>query len=168
MTGVHRIRLRGPWQVEPLSRLRQHADGTVIEQTSSLPPGGVTTTPFDCRQIPLGDDDAGGRVRYRRRFGRPTHLGADECVLLVVPPLTAPADVRINGTLLGQVEPHGGAGRFDITGRLKNRNELWIDLLRQPGEQAPAPDLSESATDVVCLEIGPRAGSDPKACQVGR
>ena len=85
-----------------------------------------------------------------------------------MPPLTSPADVRINGTLLGQVEPHGGAGRFDVTGRLKVRNELWIDVLRQPGEQAVAADLSESDTDVVCLEIGPRAGSDPKACQVGR
>lgn len=157
MTNVHRIRLRGPWQVEPLSRLRQHAGGTVMEQTSSLPPGGVTTTPFDCRQIPLGVGDAGGRVRYRRRFGRPTHLGPDECILLVVPPLTAPADVRINGTLLGQVEPHGRAGRFDITERLKDRNELWIDLLRQPGEQAPTPDQPSSDATTVCLEIGPRA-----------
>lgn len=162
MTNVHRIRLRGPWQVEPLSRLRQSADGTVVEQTSSLPPEGVTATPFDRHQIPLSGD-AGSRVRYRRRFGWPTQLAADQCVHLIVPPLTSPADVRINGTLLGQVEPHGGASRFDVTERLKDRNELWIDVLRQPGEQAVAVDLPESDTEVVCLEIGPRAAFDQDA-----
>ena len=126
-----------------------------MEQMSSLPPGGVTATPFDGRLIPRGSD-AGGRVRYRRRFGRPTQLAPDECVHLIVPPLTSPADVRINGILLGQVEPHGAAGRFDVTGRLKDRNELWIDVLRRPGDQAPTPDQPSSDASAVCLEIGLR------------
>ena len=162
MTNVHRIRLRGPWQVELLGRFRQSADGAVMEQTSSLPPGGVTPTPFDCHQVRRGSD-AGDRVRYRRRFGWPTQIASDECVHLIVPPLTSPADVRINGTLLGQVEPHGAAGRFDVTEWLKDRNELWIDVLRRPGEEAPTPDQPSSDARTVCLEIGPGAAFDEGA-----
>jgi len=152
-SGVHRIRLRGPWQYQPLSRIQQSADGTFAEQTDSLPPGGTITPPLDLGQTPLGRTYR-GRVRYRRRFGRPAPIGPLELIYLVVPPLSSPAEIHLNGNLLGQVDPHAAAGRFNITTQLEVRNELWIDIVSPPDPTALAQDQASRDAHRVCLEIG--------------
>ena len=68
----HRIRLRGPWDCEPLARLAPGAsDG-------ALPPPGRMTLP--CRWAEGGLTDFAGRVRFRRRFGYPGRIDAHERV----------------------------------------------------------------------------------------
>jgi len=62
---------------------------------------------------------ADGRVRHRRRFGRPRTLDANERLWLVgEQPMTA----AVNGMTLGTAE------RFDLTALLQPRNELVIDM----------------------------------------
>jgi len=154
-SGVHRIRLRGPWHYQPLSQFRQNADGTLAEQTDSLPPGGTFTPPLDLGQTPLGRTYR-GRVRYRRRFGRPAPIGPLELIHLVVPPLSSPAEIHLNGHLLGYVEPHTAVGRFNVTTQLQVRNELWIDIVSPPDPTALAQDRATQDVRGVCLEIGPQ------------
>lgn len=159
-SGVHRIRLRGPWQYLPLTQFQPDANGTLVEQTDSLPQGGTITPPLDLCQTPLGRAYR-GRVRYLRRFGRPVGIGPLEAIHLVVPPLTSTAKIHLNGKLLGQVHPHTAAGRFDVTTQLQVRNQLWIDIVSPADPTARAPRQTrwdaETAGRDICLEIGPRA-----------
>lgn len=72
--------------------------------------------PWD--EEPLPDS----RTLYRRRFGRPRTLPANETVWLVG---EAPngAEVRLNGEALGESD---GRFAFDVTSRLDARNEVTI------------------------------------------
>jgi hypothetical protein len=63
-----------------------------------------------------------GRVRFRRRFGRPRTLGANETVWLVGDVPTG-AEVRLNGELLGVA---GERFAFEVTTRLDVRNEVIV------------------------------------------
>lgn len=67
---------------------------------------------------PLSD----GRTRHRRRFGRPRTLGEGETVWLVG---EATGEVWLNGVLLGVCEV---AFAFDVTGKLRARNEISITV----------------------------------------
>jgi beta-mannosidase len=112
---AHRIRLRGPWECEPLSRLGP----------GELPPPRTMTLP--CRWDAGGLTDFAGRVRYRRRFGTPTNLGADECVWLTFEGADSRAEAWLNGERLGE---HSGEGAFDfaISQLLISRNELVVEV----------------------------------------
>ena len=97
----HPIRLRGPWEYEPLA--------------GDARPGRIhAPSPFPA---------FAGRVRLLRRFGYPGTLDADERVWLRLPPLPAGSEVVVNGTAL-----EGGAREYEITALLRPRNELRIDL----------------------------------------
>lgn len=113
---MHRIRLRGPWDCEPLSS----ADGGPVPQARRM------TLP--CRWDAGGLLDFAGRVRYTRRFGMPTNLSAEESVWLVFEGVEGSANVSLNGTALGShghdEEPFG----FEVTPLLKARNELQVDV----------------------------------------
>ena len=121
---VHRIRLRGPWDV------RTHA-GTA--------PG---------RMIVPGTLKAGGwpgfsgRVSFYRRFGRPSNLSAGETVWLVFEGVAGPARVLLNAEPLGELT---GAGELELTGRLNERNTLEV--------MVDAPDDGCGIVDEVVLEI---------------
>jgi glycosyl hydrolase family 2 len=123
----HRIHLRGPWDVRP------HAsDG----------PAGRMTMPGT-----LGDGGwAGfrGRVSFYRRFGRPSNLGPGETVWLAFECVVGAAQVRLNGESLGTVER---TGRFDVTGRLMDRNTLTVTF--------DAVDDTRGVVGNVVLEIIP-------------
>ena len=58
----HRIRLRGPWECEPLER----------QPLGDLPAPRRMTLP--CRWADGGLPDFTGRVRFRRRFGYPGQI----------------------------------------------------------------------------------------------
>jgi hypothetical protein len=84
-----------------------------------------------------------GVVRCRRRFGCPTCLDPHETVFLVVDGCRLLGAVYLNGEPLGQLV-HGktDAAEFDITQRLKDRNELALELAvaaDQTGGDAEAP-----------------------------
>ena len=109
----HPIRLRGPWEYEPLA-----------DDGRPLPPS---------RRIhaPCSFPDLVGRVRLLRRFGYPGTLDVHERVWLRLPPLPAGSAVEVNGTGL-----EGNAKEYDITALLRSRNELRIDLDIGPSEPA--------------------------------
>jgi hypothetical protein len=64
--------------------------------------------------------------------------------------------VSLNGVELGQVEREGPPGRFDVTGQLEDRNEVWVDFVRQPKDTTSGPLWPTGTATVVCLEIGTR------------
>src|SRR5262245_63563747 len=85
----HRIRLRGPWECEPLIPAVRRADGAVQTLPDPAPPPRRVRMP--CHW--LADDlaDYTGRVRFRRRFGYPGRLAAHERVWLIwenMPPVS--------------------------------------------------------------------------------
>jgi hypothetical protein len=106
----HSIRLRGPWEYEPLAR--------VPGEGRPLPPPRRVHTP-----CPWPDPDFVGRVRLLRRFGYPGTLDSHEHVWLCLPPLPSGSVLHLNGAAL---EPF--AREYDITALLRPRNELRVDL----------------------------------------
>ena len=111
----HRIRLRGPWDCEPLER----------RPPGDLPPPRRMTLP--CRWADGGLADFTGRVRFRRRFGYPGRIDDYERVWLTFEGASDCAAVRLNGADLGE---HAGDGafEFDVTKLLRERNELVVDV----------------------------------------
>lgn len=137
---MHVIRLRGPWQLEPLARYVVRSDGSYDEDRENVPAGGTAKMPADWSET-LGSDFRGG-VRYRRSFQRPTGLQPRDTVWLVVEPPRSCATVHLAGRLLGGVLRFGGpAGRFDVTHLLDDRNRLEIVV------QHPAPDGTRTPDD---------------------
>jgi hypothetical protein len=70
-----------------------------------------------------------GRVCYTRKFNKPTGLYLGARVFLVVEPQRSEACVTWKKDLLGFVCPGDPAGRFDITDRLEDYNqvEIYVD-----------------------------------------
>ena len=88
----HRIRLRGPWDYEPLARRPGDAD-------LPLPPSGRMTMP--CRWADGGLADFEGLVRFRRRFGYPGRIDAYERVWLTFDGANFRAEVTLNEYYVG-------------------------------------------------------------------
>jgi hypothetical protein len=114
----HRIRLRGPWECEPLPA-----------RAGDLVPAGRRVT------MPCGWEAAGlagftGRARFTRRFGYPGNIDDDERVWLTCEGLQGPADVTLNGSEL--TRGHNGPFAFDATRLLQERNRLDIVIEGHP------------------------------------
>lgn len=110
----HRIRLRGPWDCQPLE---SQAGGKAAPLRMTLP----------CRWRDGGLGEFAGRVRFTRRFGFPGRIDPDERVWLVFEGIAGTADVVLNGTPLGRHasdEPF----EFEITGLLSARNQLQVEV----------------------------------------
>src|SRR5689334_22515172 len=87
MAYPHLIRLRGPWEYEPLERYS-------AASTGDLPPPGRVDFPAAWAAA-LGSDFF-GRVRFRRRFNRPTGLEQHERVWLVAEGVAGLIAVTLN------------------------------------------------------------------------
>ncbi len=120
MAYPHRIRLRGPWECEPLD-----------------PPARRYTA-----TVPFHPTDA-GRWRLRRRFGYPGRIDAHERVWLTVAAVGGRADLRLNNGLVASLN-RGGPYAVEATRLLAGRNELVVDL---EGSDA---ELGEVALEVRC------------------
>src|SRR6266849_10307562 len=94
----HRIRLRGPWECEPLARIAPDEHGQTGRD--SLPPPCRMTMP--CRWSEGGLENFAGRVRFRRRFGYPGRIDAHERVWLTFAGIGGTAEVWLNGQHLGR------------------------------------------------------------------
>ena len=112
----HRIRLRGPWECEPLQRR-----GSDSEQI--LPPPRRMTMP--CRWSEGGLAHFTGRVRFRRSFGYPGRIDAHERVWLTFEGVADEAEIRLNDSPLGQII---GPAEFDVTRLLRPRNEMVLEV----------------------------------------
>lgn len=122
--AMHTIRLRGPWQLEPVFRYVRRADRGFARQESELPAATRMQVPADWGAA-LGSDFL-GRVRYVRTFNAPPGLQPDERVWLVVEPQRSLARVVMVDEMLGEVQAEGPLQRFDITHRLSSHNRLEI------------------------------------------
>jgi beta-mannosidase len=80
-----------------------------------------------CRWGEGGLGDFAGRVRFRRRFGWPGRIEAQEHVWLTFQGVDAVAEVWLNGQYLGR---HEGVGpfAFEVTSLLRVRNELVVEV----------------------------------------
>src|SRR6187401_1792631 len=98
---MHTIRLRGPWQLQPVMRYELQADGAYVPNRENLPPEVRMTMPTDWS----GVFGAGffGRVNYRRVFHRPTGLGGGARVFLVVEEARSDACITLKRALVGFV-----------------------------------------------------------------
>jgi len=126
MPDMHVIRLRGPWEYEPLARVFVAPDGTRRESTEELPPPGRVHLPTDWGAT-LGQEFR-GRVRYIRRFGLPTNLEPHEQVWLVIEGVDYFGMLSLNGQSLGEVVGFQTPREFDIQGLLADRNLLTLDI----------------------------------------
>ncbi len=125
----HRIRLRGPWEYEPLAG------------PGPLPPAGRMTMPGRWGAGPLGDFT--GRVLFRRRFGYPGRIDATERVWLTFAGVEGAAAVWLNDKPLGRAA--AGPFEFEVTALLRERNELRVEV--------EAPDGRGGLYGEVALEV---------------
>jgi hypothetical protein len=117
----HRIRLRGPWECEPLCRLSPQGD-----VAGPLPPALRMTMP--CRWHEGGLSDFAGRVRFTRRFGYPGRIDAGERVWLTFAGVDGTAEVWLNDRPLGRHEGAAGPFEHDVTALLEARNRLVVEV----------------------------------------
>ena len=122
----HRIRLRGPWQYEPLVRYCRLAGGDVDEQTTDLPSGGRIKMPADWSET-LGADFR-GRVRYERRFSCPSGLEPGMRVVLVIEGVNRSAAVSLDERPLGEISGADSPWQCDIGEYLSGRHLLCVDV----------------------------------------
>jgi hypothetical protein len=123
----HRIRLRGPWDCEPLAWLNE-------DSSEPLPAPRRVTMP--CGRGEAGIPGFDGRLRFRRRFGYPGRIDAQERVWLIFEGIAGQAEIRLNDQVLGRrstSEPKE-AFEFDVTSLLQARNELIVDVVATEGQ----------------------------------
>lgn len=147
----HRIRLRGPWQCEPL-------DGPAPRRVI-----------MPCRWFDAGLANFHGSARFTRRFGYPGRVDDSEHVWLICDGCTGCTEVRLNGQLLAQQACSSFA--FDVTPILSQRNQLevliqgdtdgagvWGDVAMEIRKDAFLADVhierSESATTLAGKAVG--------------
>ena len=135
---THIIRLGGPWEYEPLSRVWIGACHVRRESVESLPPAGRVQLPADWGAT-LGADFR-GRVRYTRRFGLPTNLEPAEQVWLVVEGVDYFGTLALNGQSLGKLAGYRRPAEFQVTELLLPRNSLTLEVeLPQYDSTAASP-----------------------------
>jgi beta-galactosidase/beta-glucuronidase len=121
----HRIRLRGPWECEPLARFVFAGDGQKQETTNDLPAPRKMTMP--CRWGEGGLVDFSGQVRFRRHFGYPGRIDEHESVWLTFAGVEQKAEIWLNDQLLGR-QVGDQPWEFNITKLLAVRNHLRVEV----------------------------------------
>ena len=133
-SSPHIIRLHGPWQYEPLALTQRGSSGESVDLPGDLPRGGTVTIPADWSET-LGSDFC-GRVLYKRRFGRPSNVGTDERIDLLLHGVNGLATIMLNGSLLRDMTIDEAACRIEVTSLLLPRNELQIEVNLPRGSHA--------------------------------
>jgi hypothetical protein len=113
----HRIRLRGPWEFEPLS---------TADEPAKLPQRGRVVLPAQIDDGPLAG--LHGKVRFLRPFGAPSRLDDSERLWLTIHGLGLRADIGLNDSPLGTIEPTSEPVELEIGRILQPRNELAVDI----------------------------------------
>src|SRR5262245_37057527 len=122
----HRIRLRGPWDCEVITRFVRTPEERVECSAQELPRPFRINMPGRVSVHTLADFV--GNLRLRRRFGIPRRLDAHERVWLTFAGIDSKASIWLNGRLLGDLETNNSAFEHDVTGLLGERNELAIEV----------------------------------------
>lgn len=119
---LHRIRLRGPWECEPLARSAAIPD----ERLAPLPAKCRMTLP--CRWKEGGLEGFAGTVRFLRRFGAPARVDAHERLWLTFAGVEGNVSVWLNGQLLGRHDTGAGPFDFEVTNMLQPRNQMIVEV----------------------------------------
>jgi hypothetical protein len=128
---VHRIRLRGPWQ------LQAAAPGSAVSRSIPLP-----------ARIGAFSEAGARSVRLSRRFNRPTNLASTDRISLVIDRLPEGAQVTLNGTRLERESRAAGEPSVFPTSRLQLHNLLTIEF-----EVASIPAAGDEVWGDVALAI---------------
>lgn len=119
---VHRMYLKGPWEVRRLDRDE---------------PSRRVTLPASWQTIFEGNSC--GRAEFRRKFNQPTNLESHEHVWIVFQGVRGAAWVDLNGQRLGEINPDTMTAEFEITQHLALHNELIVRLTIQIGSVSNQP-----------------------------
>ncbi len=131
-SGVHRIRLKGPWQILP-----PQSEGQDFERYSM---------PQTWRSL-FGD--VAGIATFRRNFHTPSRLDEHERVPIHIPSGVGELnDFTINGTAINpfSIDPM----IFDVTQHLQDFNLIEFTLSFDPSKQ---PDIPGGLWETVFVEI---------------
>jgi hypothetical protein len=160
----HRIRLRGPWECEPIA-----------------PPGGAAP-PARRVTMPSGWIAAGltefrGQARFIRRFGYPGRIDDGEHVWLLGDGARGCISVCLNGRLLGDNPSETFA--FDVTAILSQRNVLevmvqgdadevglWGDIVLDIRRDAYLADVAVQRAGAGLIVSGKVVGIAPQALEL--
>ncbi len=126
MTDVHKIRLRGPWQMTPLARTFLRDDSSRRRTTEDLP--GSVRGKVGCDWGQFFGEGWLGEVSYRRIFRCPTQLDENQKVLLVIEAVDFFGRVKLNGSEVGEFTLLTSPFRIEITSRLLEKNELVVEV----------------------------------------
>jgi hypothetical protein len=132
MTSIHRIRLRGFWEL-------QHSDST--DRSSRK-----VRLPMDFGHFVQASS---GPVRLSRKFHCPTNLAPDDQVDIVVRSLPGTVHATLNGHDLKNVSQEPDAQRFVVTSFLRPTNRLVLEVHIGSSEHG----CSGNAAGDVALEI---------------
>ena len=151
MSDIHTIRLRGPWQMEPLAATSADGRGQGAPDASrpELPPAARVKLPIArAAVLPV---DFFGRVRFVRRFQRPTGLEPHETVRLVLDTPWTVGIVTLNERPLESETTDGARSEWNITERLADANVVMVELEYRPDDAPPAdaPLLGEVWLEIV-------------------
>ncbi|MEX2171447.1 MAG: hypothetical protein WD851_19165 [Pirellulales bacterium] len=120
---MHAIRLRGPWEYEPLEVLGG----------GPLPPAGKVKMP--CHWAATLGATFRGSVLFRRIFHTPTGLDLDEQVWLVFDAIRGRGDVHLNDQPLGQFSTEDCPARYNITSLLTDDANTLTVQIEHTGDQ---------------------------------
>lgn len=156
----HNIRIRGPWQRE------------IVEVAAAdLAPGdsgGVKVAVGATKSVTMPgswDDDLGrsfrGRVVYVRHFNRPTSTDLTTPMRLLFAKVVAGATrILLNQQPFAEFQWPTSAAEIDITGHLRDRNEIRVELsllhngTAEQGDFTLAEQTGFGLVGEVRLEIG--------------
>ena len=92
-----------------------------------------------------------GRVRFLRRFGRPTGLGPGDRLELVLQQVDAWGTVTLNGLPLGPLPAGPGPHRFDVSALLQTRKADPVTGMREYGTyHQPKGTWSDDSSLLIC------------------
>jgi hypothetical protein len=152
---MHTIRLRGPWEYEPLENF--------LAPEAELPPPGKITMPADWGET-LGPEFR-GRVRYTRFFHLPTNLEPHERVWLEFESVDCAAHILLNEHHVGAFVGRDGEVQFDVTMKLQPRNRLdvVVELPQIPpsGGRLPRPAGRDNSPGGLIGEVRLRISAHP-------
>jgi hypothetical protein len=140
----HRIRLRGPWEAEPVAG----------------PAARPVTLPCPWADIAPGFT---GAVVFRRRFGLPRRLDEWERVWLTCEKVDGRSNWRLNGVEFAMAAAPAAGLEAEVTALLRERNELAVHV---EGSGAHRGLYGEVALEVRCRAYlrDVRAYAQPAEC----
>jgi beta-mannosidase len=161
------VLLDGAWLYRPEARTTLKADGSIVDDTHNLPPGGQMPVPSNWHLHGLANFN--GRVRFERNFNFPARLQPQDRVFVVFHGVDYFTTTEINGTAVGKHEGYFQEFEFDVTQQVKfGRNHIAV-IVDAPREEPGTvwPDHKRLIKGVFSHWDCKPGGTDPATGQDG-